>query len=91
MDPLEYFSRFYYIPEIVVQHFTGGDLLKLSEMNSTWYDLIASSERFMSKIKIVLECDRELSPQDSLMLNKSSRLYQCLEIRCRHEAQTWDK
>lgn len=57
----------------------------MSEVNTTYYDFVASSRILMSKIKVVLKCEYVFSDQDSEMLKNSSRLYQGLEIKCHHE------
>lgn len=88
MDSLEYFSRFLGLPEMIFHHLSGKELLSLSEVNSTYYDCIASSDRLMSKIKVVHKCDSILTDQDSEMLRSSSRIYRNLEIRCQHEDAT---
>lgn len=52
MDPFEFFSRFLDMSEMICQHFTGEDLLKISKINSNWYELIDASEKLRSKIRV---------------------------------------
>lgn len=83
VDPLEYFSRFLDIPEMILNHLSGEDLIKISEVNPSYYNFIASSKDLMKKIKIVFHEDRRLDSKDSDLLSNSSRLYQNIEIqRC---------
>lgn len=85
MDPIEFLSPFQSVPEIILQHFSGKELLTLSEVSHSYYEVIASSTRLMTKIRLVFKCDRvTLTPQDSEILNNSLRLYQNFEIRCQH-------
>lgn len=83
VDPLEYFSRFLDIPEMILNHLSGEDLIKISEVHPSYYNFIASSKDLMEKIKIVFHEDRRLDLKDSDLLSNSSRLYQNIEIqRC---------
>lgn len=84
MNPLNFFSRYLDIAEMIFHHLAGKELLKLSEVSSDWHEFTASSEKFMAKIKLVHKCGLELSPDNSELLINSSRRYQCLEIICEH-------
>src|SRR5690349_21201425 len=84
LDPLEYFSRFLNIPEMILNHLGGGDLIKISEVSPLWYSTIASSKELMKNIKVVFNVKRELQQGDYVLLKNSSRMYQNIEIRRRY-------
>lgn len=67
------------INDLFVQHVTGAELLKLSEVSTEFYDIIADSARCMKKIKIHLK-KKEFSEDEKMLMAKSCRKYQTLEI-----------
>src|SRR5690349_4442590 len=81
LDPLAYFSRFLDIPEMILQHLSGKDVLQISEVSPSCYNCIASSKELMKNIKIVIKEKRELLQEDYDLLKNSSRKYQNIEIR----------
>lgn len=79
IDPLDYFSRFLDIPEMIFQHLSGKESLVASEVSPSWYNFIASSKVLMKKVKVAFYFERTL--EDYNLVKNSSRQYQNIRIR----------
>jgi hypothetical protein len=84
MDLVEMLSRHLNLFEIIFQHFTVLELITVSEVNTFWYDSIASSRKFMKKIKIVLGKEKLTENKFIKLLKNSSRKYQNFELTACH-------
>lgn len=80
LDPLEYFSRFLDIPEMIFHHLNGKDLIKISEVNPTYFTFIASSKVLMKKIKVVFDKRLTRHSENFDLMKNSLRLYQNIEL-----------
>ena len=80
MDPLEVLAD---ISDFVLQHFSAKELLTLTEVHPFWNEVIGSSVKAMSKIKVLINVYRsnsEILESASSDLVKSSRKYQEIEM-----------
>jgi hypothetical protein len=65
--------------ELVFQHFSGAELLALSELSSSFDDYIAISKAAMKKFKIKL-AKKKFDDNDKNLLIQSVRRYESLEL-----------
>lgn len=67
------------ITDLIFQHFTGSELLTLSEATPSFYNYMAASKACMAKIVVKLTA-KEMTEEDKRLLVESDRKYKHLEV-----------
>lgn len=67
------------ITDLIFQHFTGSELLTLSEAAPSFYNYMAASKVCMAKIVVKLAA-KEMTEEDKRLLVESDRRYKHLEV-----------
>lgn len=79
LDPFKAIDKSHH--ELILQHFTGIELLDTSEVSPKWFNLIAKSEISMKKIELkIIDGDLETKNEIIELVSQSPRQYQNLHI-----------
>lgn len=87
MDPLEYFSPFLGMSDMIFDNFSVKDLLNLSLVSPSWHEHIAKSPKLMRKVKLSFTCGINLflNVQEVVPLMENSvRRYQNIKLGSEH-------
>lgn len=91
VDPLTRLTnRFPY--KYIFKYLNFKDIINLSVMSKSWYNVVANCPTGMSKMKVRIDCSKKSSkaetpptPAEIKLLKNSSRKYQNIDFSCQHD------